>query len=381
MTDTGELNSSDPARDAGTPAPVWKRLRFEAELVAASEPTLSSYINAAILAHETLCAALSYHLAEKLAGPGMGAQQVRHILNAAYRDEASLLSAAEADMQAVVERDPACQGMLQPFLFFKGFMALQTHRIAHVLWHQGRDTLSFHFQSRSSELFGVDIHPAARIGTGVMLDHATGITIGETAVVGDDTRDDASLLGAAEADMQAVVERDPACQGMLQPFLFFKGFMALQTHRIAHVLWHQGRDTLSFHFQSRSSELFGVDIHPAARIGTGVMLDHATGITIGETAVVGDDCSLLHGVTLGGTGKNHGDRHPKIGRGVLLSVGAKILGNITVGDEAKVAAGSVVLKDVPAHCTVAGVPAKPVGDCCAEPAKSMIQTLPEGAGD
>lgn len=276
MTDTGELNSSDPLRDAGTPAPVWKRLRFEAELVAASEPSLSSYINAAILAHETLCAALSYHLAEKLAGPGMGAQQVRHILNAAYRD-------------------------------------------------------------------------------------------------------DASLLSAAEADMQAVAERDPACQGMLQPFLFFKGFMALQTHRIAHVLWQQGRDTLSFHFQSRSSELFGVDIHPAARIGTGVMLDHATAITIGETAVVGDDCSLLHGVTLGGTGKNHGDRHPKIGRGVLLSVGAKILGNITVGDEAKVAAGSVVLKDVPAHCTVAGVPAKPVGNCSSEPAKSMIQSLPESA--
>ena len=185
------------------------------------------------------------------------------------------------------------------------------------------------------------------------------------------------LVEAAEADMWAVLDRDPACRGLLQPFLFFKGFLALQTYRIAHRIWGQGRETLAFHFQSRASELFGVDVHPAARIGTGVMLDHASGITIGETAIVGDDCSLLHGVTLGGTGKEVGDRHPKIGRGVLLSVGAKVLGNITVGDEAKVAAGSVVLKDVPSRCTVAGVPARIVGCECAEPARSMDQGLPD----
>tara|TARA_R110000803_G_scaffold14677_2_gene40777 strand:+ start:606 stop:1454 length:849 start_codon:yes stop_codon:yes gene_type:complete len=261
--------------DIGAPPPAWSRLRFEAAAAAAEEPTLASYINAAILAHSTLCQALSYHLAEKLGGPVMGTLQVRHILSTAY------------------DSDP-------------------------------------------------------------------------------------SLLAAAEADMQAVLERDPACRGMLQPFLFFKGFLALQTHRVAHVLWKQGRESLAFHFQGTASELFGVDIHPAARIGTGVMLDHATAITIGETTVVGDGCSIMQGVTLGGTGKEVGDRHPKIGRGVLVSVGAKVLGNITIGDEAKVAAGSVVLKDVPAHCTVAGVPARIVGQpLCCQPAKTMDQNIPD----
>jgi serine O-acetyltransferase len=178
-------------------------------------------------------------------------------------------------------------------------------------------------------------------------------------------------------DMQAVLERDPACRGMLQPFLFFKGFLALQTQRVANRLWREGRETLAFHFQSRSSELFGVDIHPAVKMGRGIMLDHATNITIGETAVVGDGCSILQGVTLGGTGKEVGDRHPKIGRGVLVSVGAKVLGNITVGDEAKIAAGSVVLKDVPAHTTVAGVPARIVGGEANNPARSMDQTIPD----
>ncbi|MEM9054832.1 MAG: serine O-acetyltransferase, partial [Pseudomonadota bacterium] len=189
-----------------------------------------------------------------------------------------------------------------------------------------------------------------------------------------------TLVDAAEADMQAVLERDPACRGMLQPFLFFKGFLALQTHRIANHLWKQGRETLAFHFQSRASELFAVDIHPAARVGRGVMLDHATDITIGETAIIGDNCSLLHGVTLGGTGKEVGDRHPKIGKGVLLSVGAKVLGNITVGNEAKIAAGSVVLKDVPERATVAGVPARIVSkQPCSEPAKNMDQSIPDAA--
>ncbi|MFN7055226.1 serine O-acetyltransferase [Hyphomonas sp.] len=265
--------------DIGTPAPPWKRLRFEAQAAAAEEPALASYLSAAILSHRTLGEALSFHLAEKLSAPAMGPQQVRQVLTGVY--------AAAPE-----------------------------------------------------------------------------------------------LIGMAEADMQAVLERDPACRGMLQPFLFFKGFLALQTYRVAHQLWRQGRETLAFHFQSRSSELFDVDIHPAARIGRGVMLDHASAITIGETAVVGDGCSLLHGVTLGGTGKEVGDRHPKIGRGVLLSVGAKILGNITIGDEAKVAAGSVVLKDVPAYCTVAGVPAKIVGGpVCCQPAATMDQAIPDAATD
>ncbi len=261
--------------DTGARPPAWTRLRFEAAAAAEEEPSLASYINASILGHDSLCQALSYHLAEKLAGPGMGALQVRRLCETAYNG-------------------------------------------------------------------------------------------------------DAGLVDAAEADMWATLDRDPACRGLLQPFLFFKGFLALQTHRIAHRFWVQGRETLAFHFQSRSSELFGVDIHPAARIGIGVMLDHATAITIGETAVVGDNCSLLHGVTLGGTGKEVGDRHPKIGQGVLLSVGAKVLGNITIGDESKVAAGSVVLKDVPAHSTVAGVPARLVGGGNVEhPARSMDQGLPE----
>ncbi|MEL6474790.1 MAG: serine O-acetyltransferase, partial [Pseudomonadota bacterium] len=172
---------------------------------------------------------------------------------------------------------------------------------------------------------------------------------------------------------------DPACRSLLQPFLYFKGFLALQTHRVANRLWKQGRETLAFHFQSRASEVFDVDIHPAVRMGCGVMLDHACGIVIGETTVVGDDCSIMQGVTLGGTGKEVGDRHPKIGRGALISVGAKVLGNITIGDEAKVAAGSVVLKDVPSQCTVAGVPAKMVGGPCCEPARTMDQALPDGA--
>lgn len=265
--------------DIGAPAPPWKRLRFEATAAATEEPALASYLNTAILSQRSLGQALSFHLAEKLSAPVMGPQQVRQVVTAVY-----------------------------------------------------------------------DAAP--------------------------------DLIEIAEADMQAVLERDPACRGMLQPFLFFKGFLALQTYRIANQLWRQGRETLAFHFQSRASELFDVDIHPAARIGRGVMFDHASGITIGETAVIGDGCSLLHGVTLGGTGKEVGDRHPKIGKGVLLSVGAKILGNITVGDEAKVAAGSVVLKDVPARCTVAGVPAKIVaGPTCCQPAETMDQAIPDEASD
>ena len=186
------------------------------------------------------------------------------------------------------------------------------------------------------------------------------------------------LVGVAEADLQAVFERDPACKGYLQPFLFFKGFLALQTHRVAHWLWTEGRETMAFYLQSRTSELFQVDIHPATRIGRGVFIDHGTGIVIGETAVIGDDVSMLQGVTLGGTGAERGDRHPKIGKGVLLGAGAKVLGNIGVGDYAKIASGSVVLKPVPPGCTAAGVPARLVNcPTCDEPAKSMDHTLAE----
>lgn len=191
-----------------------------------------------------------------------------------------------------------------------------------------------------------------------------------------------ALVETAEADLRAVFERDPACKGYLQPFLFFKGFLALQTQRVSHWLWHEGRDTLAFHLQSRTSELFQVDIHPATRIGRGVFVDHGTGIVIGETAVIGDGVSMLQGVTLGGTGADRGDRHPKIGKGVLLGAGAKVLGNITIGDFAKIASGSVVLKPVPPGCTAAGVPARLVNcPTCEEPARSMDHTLAEAVYD
>ena len=170
-----------------------------------------------------------------------------------------------------------------------------------------------------------------------------------------------SIGDAIRADLQAVMERDSACHELYIPFLYFKGFHALQTQRVAHCLWQQGRQSLALFFQNRMSTAFGVDIHPAARMGRGIMLDHATGLVIGETAVVGNNVSILQSVTLGGTGKDEGDRHPKIGNGVLISAGAKILGNIRVGEGAKVGAGSVVLEDVPPHTTVAGVPAKVVG--------------------
>ena len=180
------------------------------------------------------------------------------------------------------------------------------------------------------------------------------------------------------ADILAVADRDPACSRLIEPVLYFKGFHALQTHRLAHWLWNQGRRDLALYFQSRASEIFQVDINPAARIGTGVFLDHATGLVVGQTAVIGDDVSILQGVTLGGTGKERGDRHPKIGRGVLIGAGAKILGNIEVGPCARIAAGSVVLQPVPRNTTVAGVPARVVGTAgCAEPARSMDQILSE----
>jgi serine O-acetyltransferase len=261
--------------DPTAPPPVWAALRNEAERSAMSEPALASLLNAVVISHENLGDALSYQLARKLGDQELRAMSLRELATQAYRSNPQLVKTAEADLQAVFERDPACKGYVQPFLFFKGFQALQTQRVAH--W-----------------------------------------------------------------------------------------------------LWNHGRQTLAFYLQSRVSEVFQVDIHPAAVIGKGVFVDHGTGIVIGETATVGDDVSMLHGVTLGGTGAERGDRHPKIGKGVLLAAGAKVLGNIKIGDYAKIAAGSVVLKDVPPGCTAAGVPARLVNcPTCEEPARSMDHTVPE----
>jgi serine O-acetyltransferase len=252
---------------------VWVRLRIEAGAAAAAEPVLSSFLNATILNHQTLKDALAYSLAQKLGGVDMSSLMMREVCD-------------------------------------------------------------------------------------------------------DALTSDPEIVRQAERDMRAVRERDPACRTYLQPFLYFKGFAGLQGYRISHWLWRQGRETLAFHLQSRISELFSVDIHPNAKMGAGIFIDHAHGIVIGETAVVEDDVSMLHSVTLGGTGKERGDRHPKIRRGVLIGAGAKVLGNIEIGEEARIAAGSVVLHPVPPRCTVAGVPARAIGGACApEPAKTMDQSF------
>lgn len=192
----------------------------------------------------------------------------------------------------------------------------------------------------------------------------------------DALEDDPSIGDAFRADIVATVDRDPATDRFIDPVLYFKGFHAIQTHRLAHWLWRKGRRDFSRYLQSRSSAVFQTDINPAARIGRGIFLDHATGLVVGETAVIDDDVSILHDVTLGGTGKENEDRHPKIRRGVMIGAGAKILGNIEVGHCARIAAGSVVLKPVPPKTTVAGVPARVVGTAgCAEPSRAMDQML------
>jgi serine O-acetyltransferase len=191
--------------------------------------------------------------------------------------------------------------------------------------------------------------------------------------------EDLSIGAMIRADLLAARTRDPAARGYAQPFLYYKGFHALQAYRVGHWLWRKERNGLAAHLQNRISEVFGVDVHPAARIGSGILIDHGTSVVIGETAVVEDFVSLLHEVTLGGTGKETGDRHPKVRRGVLIGAGAKILGNIEVGIGAKVGAGSVVLRDVPPHTTVAGIPARVVGRCTVpEPALEMDATFPFG---
>jgi len=180
------------------------------------------------------------------------------------------------------------------------------------------------------------------------------------------------------ADLMATVDRDPATHRMIEPVLYYKGFHAIQTQRLMHWLWNKGRRDFALYLQSRSSAVFQCDIHPAAKIGRGIFLDHATGLVVGETAAIGDDVSILHDVTLGGTGKEWEDRHPKIRYGVMIGAGAKILGNIEVGHCARIAAGSVVIKPVPNNVTVAGVPAKVIGVAgCPEPARSMDQMFPD----
>jgi serine O-acetyltransferase len=189
-------------------------------------------------------------------------------------------------------------------------------------------------------------------------------------------RDSPELSRAFRADLAAVFERDPACSRYIEPLLYFKGFHALQTQRLSHLLWLDGRRDFALYLQSQAARIFTIDIHPAARIGCGVFIDHGHAIVVGETATIGDNVSILQDVTLGGTGKEEGDRHPKIGDHVLIGAGAKILGNIKVGRGSRIAAGSVVLKDVPPGTTVAGVPARIVGKVdCREPELSMDHTL------
>lgn len=189
---------------------------------------------------------------------------------------------------------------------------------------------------------------------------------------------DPEIGHAFRADIVAYFDRDPATNRFIEPVLYYKGFHAIQTHRLAHYLWNAGRRDLALCLQSQSSSVFQTDIHPAAKIGQAIFFDHATGIVIGETATIGDDVSMLHSVTLGGTGKELGDRHPKIGRGVMIGAGAKILGNIEVGHCVRIASGSVVLKSVPNNVTVAGVPAKVIGEAgCAEPSRTMDQMVHE----
>lgn len=257
--------------------PIWSKIREEVELQAAREPLLTSFLHTTILKHHSLEDSLSLHLAHKLDNPTLPGILLREII-----DEA----------------------------------------------------------------------------------------LGGDPTIGD----------AIRADLKAFCERDPACDRYSLPLLYLKGFMGLQCYRIGHWLWEQGRTELALYIQGRVSEVFGMDIHPAARIGKGIMIDHATSVVVGETAVVSDNVSMLHEVTLGGTGKDSGDRHPKVMCGVLLGAGAKVLGNVTLGQGAKIAAGSVVLTDVPPHQTFAGIPAKATGetldsDSGHEPAFDMDHSL------
>jgi len=267
-----------PARALDKVDPVWARIRSEAEDVARREPELATFIYENILHHDTLEAAIAHRVSQRLDHADVSADLIRQAYHDALEDQPSLGEAFRADIVATVDRDPATSRFIEPVLYYKGFHAIQTHRLAH--WLHGKSRKDF-----------------------------------------------------------------------------------------------------ALYLQSRSSSVFQCDINPAAKIGRGIFLDHATGLVVGETAVIEDDVSILHDVTLGGTGKEHEDRHPKIRRGVMIGAGAKILGNIEVGEGAKVAAGSVVTKAVPPHTTVAGVPAHPVGRPASEiPAYDMNQELDENEG-
>jgi serine O-acetyltransferase len=256
--------------------PVWARIRREAEEIARREPELATFIYSTILHHDTLEAAVVHRVAERLDSPQVSAELIRQ----AYAD--------------ALEHEPA---------------------------------------------------------------------------IGD----------AFRADIVATLDRDPATNRFLEPVLYFEGFHAIQTHRLAHWLWGRGRKDFAYYLQSQSSAVFQTDINPAVSIGRGIFLDHATGLVVGETAMIEDDVSILQEVTLGGTGKEAGDRHPKIRRGVLIGAGAKILGNIEIGHCARIAAGSVVLKSVPHNTTVAGVPAKVIGEAgCPEPSRAMDHLFQDG---
>ncbi|MBP0447082.1 serine O-acetyltransferase [Roseomonas sp. SSH11] len=255
----------------------------------------------------------------------------------------ALWAMLRAEAEAAAEAEPALRGMLE--------MAVLRH-----------DTLGAALSALLARKLTEALMPAERLED---LARAAG----------------PDLVTLAAADLSANRRRDPAARGWLAPFLYYKGFHALTWHRVAHGLWKDGRIDLALYLQSRCSLVFGVDIHPAVPVGRGVFIDHATGVVVGETAVIGNDVSILQEVTLGGTGKQRGDRHPKVRDGVLLSAGAKVLGNIEIGRGAKVGAGSVVLADVPPCATVAGVPARVVGWCRdAVPALAMDQSLPPGTG-
>lgn len=253
--------------------PIWETICEEVAANAKAEPMLASFLHATVLNHDSLEDALSFHLASKLGGQTIDSMAFREVILEAMGSDPSIGEAVRADLKAICDRNPACP------------------------------------------------------------EHSIGL-------------------------------------------LYFKGFHALQSYRVAHWLWNRGREALAYYLQSRMAEIFSVDIHPAARLGQGIMFDHADGVVIGETAVVADNVSMLHEVTLGGTGKVSGDRHPKIGAGVMIGAGAKVLGNVIVGEGAKIASGSVVLKDIPAHCTVAGVPAEVIGTPEFEqPALEMNQSV------
>ena len=256
--------------------PVWARICREAEEIVRREPELATFLYSTILHHDTLEGAIVYRLSERLDHPALSGELIRQAYSDALKDTPSIGESFRVDIAATVDRDPA------------------THRL-------------------------------------------------------------------------------------IEPVLYYKGFHAIQTHRLMHWLWRKGRRDFALYLQSRASAVFQCDIHPAAKVGRGIFVDHATGLVVGETAEIGDDVSILHGVTLGGTGKEWEDRHPKIRYGVMIGAGAKILGNIEVGHCARIAAGSVVTKPVPNNVTVAGVPAKVIGQAgCPEPARTMDQIFHDG---